>query len=948
MPKSPYVVKGHYQLEKLSDIIHSRHPLYAAHKDWQNRIGEDKLAEASLQQIKNDFYWRAYGDSAFTDTGAPIVIMAPDAEGTIRPFVVSGNGRVMVLLSLLESHMYDKYRDGLREMAAEMGIEIPSDGSEYALVRVMDDLDGVSIDDFVTKSNGDNKRKVGDAARAKQDAAAIVANGLAALYHANVDGTPDMTPGVNDEFFRRFSQLATDGDAIYDEGFNVVEEGRNRVLRALLFVSAGQGDRGPATVDKVIRMTDTLGVRRQRNAMECCAAPVAALEANPDYAIGPDVSRAMADYMDFVEKKKSGVVGTFADFMAEQDMFDPRSEIAEGVLQLLASSRNAREIADVVNRYCDIAAKSDVDGSLQGASAARSREDVWREAVKAADAARAEKAAQRQAGGEDGTARLSVTVNPDMSRAENAKAFREYLAAIPAKEMPERLTDGRPRAALEWFEKNLVGRTFAFDIPGIGKREFRVNEGHLFRLVCDSTGGTVRKGFVAKAKNAEDARRMMRNGEVDSSDVAGWNESRARSLPLVPEVLTGFDALMRERDRPGFLVFLKKFVSKSGRVNTVVMRLNEDGITLGPMSAHVKDLTDSWLKKQDLTVTSDGKVFSTRSDNSATGHVDPGDNAERNSPENTRIISNSSVGDNGGNAEKRARSSSRLDATLDAAFPGIDARRRAAAHARFSVAARTPFAVTGDDLKRAVSRFGTTDDFDKAIYFMPDGTLLKGKGSVYSFGGRRIESFGHDGFVDLLLEKAPPVDGDGPNALAERGGQIEAAQRGIAAAGAIRISGEKNGLTISREPTPEQYDALWDLADQAYQVMESNGDDTMLVDVTDEKLATLFTLSYRRGTSARRIIEDLRGWYERGERPSQGAARYSIAGRKGAENMGIKGAAEAEAMEKAGLGREEIWRKTGWWRGRDGKWRVEIPDVKRDAWHGDPEERHFTGGGEDF
>jgi len=56
-------------------------------------------------------------------------------------------------------------------------------------------------------------------------------------------------------------------------------------------------------------------------------------------------------------------------------------------------------------------------------------------------------------------------------------------------------------------------------------------------------------------------------------------------------------------------------------------------------------------------------------------------------------------------------------------------------------------------------------------------------------------------------------------------------------------------------------------------------------------------------------------------------ARYSIAGRQGAERLGLKGAAEAEAMEKNGADREHIWRTTGWWRGKDGKWRVEIPDV---------------------
>ena len=76
--------------------------------------------------------------------------------------------------------------------------------------------------------------------------------------------------------------------------------------------------------------------------------------------------------------------------------------------------------------------------------------------------------------------------------------------------------------------------------------------------------------------------------------------------------------------------------------------------------------------------------------------------------------------------------------------------------------------------------------------------------------------------------------------------------------------------------------------------------------------------------------------------PAQGA-RYSIAGRGGAANLGLKGAAEAEAMEKSGADREDIWRTTGWWRGRDGKWRVEIPDAKRLGFKGDLRTRHFDG-----
>ena len=57
--------------------------------------------------------------------------------------------------------------------------------------------------------------------------------------------------------------------------------------------------------------------------------------------------------------------------------------------------------------------------------------------------------------------------------------------------------------------------------------------------------------------------------------------------------------------------------------------------------------------------------------------------------------------------------------------------------------------------------------------------------------------------------------------------------------------------------------------------------------------------------------------------------RPAIAGESGARNMGIKGAGEAKAMEEAGAEREEIWRKTGWWKGKDGKWRFELPKIKQ-------------------
>lgn len=33
-------------------------------------------------------------------------------------------------------------------------------------------------------------------------------------------------------------------------------------------------------------------------------------------------------------------------------------------------------------------------------------------------------------------------------------------------------------------------------------------------------------------------------------------------------------------------------------------------------------------------------------------------------------------------------------------------------------------------------------------------------------------------------------------------------------------------------------------------------------------------------------------------------------------------------MVEDGVNRKEIWQKTGWWKGKDGKWRVEILDKR--------------------
>ncbi|MBR4476259.1 MAG: hypothetical protein IKO87_01820, partial [Kiritimatiellae bacterium] len=92
-----------------------------------------------------------------------------------------------------------------------------------------------------------------------------------------------------------------------------------------------------------------------------------------------------------------------------------------------------------------------------------------------------------------------------------------------------------------------------------------------------------------------------------------------------------------------------------------------------------------------------------------------------------------------------------------------------------------------------------------------------------------------------------------------------------------------------------------------------------------EALAGMFKERTPRAANASGVPEGTARIIPQTGAPAQGG-RFSIAGRQGAKRLRLKGVAEAAAMEKAGADREDIWRTTGWWRGRDGKWRVEIPD----------------------
>ena len=390
-PTGNVKVGGHYAVVNLSEVIHSNNPAYALYMRAQLRNRKDNKAEEDTRKdIVNNFQGERLLEAPDTANGAPIVFIAPDEKGVKRMFVLSGNGRILVLNELAERHMYDKYRNVMKAWAAENGLEVP-EGETPVLVRVITDLGGSTLEKVADLSNTNSIQQYTEEEQARADAEIIKSLGIARLYHANVNGSPDMTPGVNDDFFAEFIRGVGD-TSLYNSDRSLTETARIRAVRALLAITVGQGERGRDVVKKLIEQTDTLNIVRQKNAAAIMAAAVAGLETNDAYSIGPDVSRAMADYIDFAEKKKAGKVGTFDEYFAQMDLIDGPSEIAREILKLFGSKQSASDIAEYVNKYCEAAAQSDPTGGLFGEEGVRTRIQIWNDAVKTVDEARSKDA----------------------------------------------------------------------------------------------------------------------------------------------------------------------------------------------------------------------------------------------------------------------------------------------------------------------------------------------------------------------------------------------------------------------------------------------------------------------------------------------------------------------------------------------------------------------------
>ena len=373
-------VKGHYEIVPLASLLHSNmagYPMELQQRDRKGNKGEEQTREEHIANFEPGYLLA----DPKTDSGAMVVARRPGPDGKPQLVVVSGNGRTMVLEEMAKRNLYDRYRNRMKEWAEENGVEnAVADADNPVLVRVVDELGGATLKELADLSNTNAIQQMNEEEQARADADLVRSLDLARLYKPNMDGSANMSAGASDEFFREFVRATGDTSLLNSDG-SFTEALRMRARRALLAIACGQGPRGRDVVKKLVEDTDALGIDRQKDAAAAIAPHVAAAESRPEYAIGPDVSRAFADYIEFRENRDTGKKwGTLEEFLKQGDMLDPRSEIAEAVMRLLDDPKGAPVLAETVRLYAE-AAKGESDGLF---GAARSRAEIWRDAAKAA------------------------------------------------------------------------------------------------------------------------------------------------------------------------------------------------------------------------------------------------------------------------------------------------------------------------------------------------------------------------------------------------------------------------------------------------------------------------------------------------------------------------------------------------------------------------------------
>ena len=331
-------VSGVWQVVDADEIITSTDNGYDDALQPRNR--RRKGSDIQTAEIATNLNPALLGASAKTSDGAPIV----DARG----MVISGNGRTLAIRKAYEAERPERaqaYKNFVLEQAERLGLDVPANFNKPMLVRRVDDLVGMSMEEFAAKSNKSDLAGMSNAENAIADARRILDAHLLDRFFPSDNG--DVLAASNNDFITEFLNIIGGREEYIDKNGarkpNLAPRIKAAVLAAML---------NPEKRDIIENLLDNpQGWSGLINGLFGAVANLAKLDGNVDYNLADELSRAVEIFVGFQRAGES-----VATFNAQGDMFnEPISDEVGFLIELFEkNTRTPTGISGVLNAYYNL------------------------------------------------------------------------------------------------------------------------------------------------------------------------------------------------------------------------------------------------------------------------------------------------------------------------------------------------------------------------------------------------------------------------------------------------------------------------------------------------------------------------------------------------------------------------------------------------------------------
>ena len=306
----------------------------------QPRNRQRKGSEIQTTEIATNLNPALLGNSAKSSDGAPII----DARG----MVISGNGRTLAIRKAYEAEKPERaqaYKNFVYEQAERLGLDVPANIKKPMLVRRVDDLGGMSMEEFAARSNKSDLAKMSNAENAIADARRILDAHLLDSFFPSDNG--DVLAASNNDFVTGFLDIIGGREEYIDKHGarkpNLAPRIKSAVLAAML---------NPEKRDIIENLLDNpQGWNGLINGLFGSVANLAKLDGNADYNLADELSKAVEI---FVGLQRAGE--SVATFNAQGDMFnEPISDEVGFLIELFEKNmRTPTGISGVLNEYYNL------------------------------------------------------------------------------------------------------------------------------------------------------------------------------------------------------------------------------------------------------------------------------------------------------------------------------------------------------------------------------------------------------------------------------------------------------------------------------------------------------------------------------------------------------------------------------------------------------------------